>query len=136
MMHGGIPDEDGGCFAAALAAVERWGGVLEHPHASRAWTTFGLPPASVDGWNRDLLGRPGWSCEVDQGRYGFPARKRTMLYYVGANPPSARIDFGTGDIGRRAESGRCGVEILSQRQRELTPPSFAAMLIELARSSS
>lgn len=132
MMHGMTPNEDGGCFAAALAAVERWGGVLEHPHASRAWKHFGLPPAAVDGWNRDLFGRPGWSCEVDQGRYGHQARKRTWLYYVGP-PPTVAIDFAPASIGRRAASGRCGVEILSERQRELTPPAFAELLIALAR---
>src|SRR5438270_12997283 len=37
--------DDGGCFAAALAAVRRWGGVIEHPEASHAWTAFGLTAA-------------------------------------------------------------------------------------------
>lgn len=38
--------DDNGCFAAALAAVRRFGGVLEHPEASAAWAAFGLmtPP--------------------------------------------------------------------------------------------
>src|SRR3546814_6498917 len=28
--------DDNGCFGAALAAVRRWGGVLEHPEGSRS----------------------------------------------------------------------------------------------------
>lgn len=33
--------DDGGCFAAALAAVRRWSGILEHPAVSLAWPAFG-----------------------------------------------------------------------------------------------
>lgn len=52
--HGGpsarvrrVKGDDGGCFAAALASVRRWGGVLEHPEASAAWARHGInaPPA-------------------------------------------------------------------------------------------
>ena len=41
-----VKGDDGGCFAAALASVREWGGVLEHPEASSAWAAFGLaaPP--------------------------------------------------------------------------------------------
>lgn len=43
--------DGGGCFAAALAAVRRWGGVLEHPAYSDAWVAFGLPrPDRHGGW--------------------------------------------------------------------------------------
>src|ERR1700680_702963 len=41
--------DDGGCFAAALASVRRWGGVLEHPADSRAWSAFILNPPPREG---------------------------------------------------------------------------------------
>jgi hypothetical protein len=72
--------EDGGCFAAALAAVRRWGGVLEHPADSRAWSHFNLnAPPRDGGWiAADMQG--GWTCCVSQGWYGHMAGKRTWLY--------------------------------------------------------
>jgi hypothetical protein len=36
-----VKGDDGGCFAAALAAVRKWGGILEHPWGSHAWAHFG-----------------------------------------------------------------------------------------------
>ena len=43
--------EDGGCFASALASVRRWGGVLEHPASSKAWSAHDLlaPVGGVGG---------------------------------------------------------------------------------------
>src|ERR1700680_4051287 len=41
--------DDDGCFAAALASVRRWGGVLEHPADSRAWSAFILNPPPREG---------------------------------------------------------------------------------------
>jgi hypothetical protein len=74
--------DDGGCFAAALYAVRTWGGVLEHPEASHAWRWFGLnAPPRAGGWiSADRYG--GWTCCVEQGHYGHPARKATWLYAV------------------------------------------------------
>ena len=60
---------DGGCFAAALAAVRRCGGVLEHPAGSRAWQSF-------------MLKRPegiGWTLASDD--YNYFQRKTYMLRY-------------------------------------------------------
>ncbi len=83
--------DDGGCFAAALAAVRRWGGILEHPEGSHAWRHFGLnaPPRS-GGWIvADFDG--GWTCCVEQGHYGHFSRKATWLYANGlvllSSPP-------------------------------------------------
>ena len=82
--------DDGGCFAAALAAVRRWGGVLEHPEASRAWEHFGLrAPPRAGGWVSagDWV---GWTCRVEQGFYGHPARKATWLYACHTDLPTLR----------------------------------------------
>lgn len=75
--------EDGGCFAAALASVRAWGGVLEHPACSDAWVAFDLAaPPRDGGWVRaDGVG--GFTCHVEQGRYGHRAKKATWLYAYG-----------------------------------------------------
>jgi len=82
--------DDGGCFAAALASVRKFGGILEHPWGSHAWPNFGLnrPPRS-GGWiTADMLG--GWTCCVEQGQYGHYARKPTLLYALGVQLPELR----------------------------------------------
>lgn len=82
--------DDGGCFAAALAAVIVWGGVLEHPADSKAWAHYGLkaPPRS-GGWHSAGM-HGGWTCYVEQGFYGHPARKATWLYANRVELPSLR----------------------------------------------
>jgi hypothetical protein len=77
--------DDGGCFAAALEAVRRWGGVLEHPAYSKAWEFFGLrkPPIS-GGW---VSGPYGYTCHVEQGHYGHISRKATWLLASEVNLP-------------------------------------------------
>lgn len=78
-----VKGDDGGCFKAALAAVRKWGGVIEHPWQSQAWPHFGLnTPPREGGWvNADFHG--GWTCCIEQGRYGHYARKPTLLLVYG-----------------------------------------------------
>lgn len=137
--------DDGGCFAYAFAAVNRFGGVIEHPEASHAWRVFGLtaPPKS-GGWIR--AGR-GWTCCVEQGHYGHSARKATWLYYVGKQPPPplkwgssgsrVRLDpgFHSAEERRRASPKDRACERLSKSQRLGTPILFRNLLIRLARRS-
>ncbi len=82
--------DDGGCFAAALAAVREWGGVLEHPADSKAWAAHGLlAPPRAGGWvTAGMCG--GWTCYVEQGFYGHAARKGTWLYAHGVALPELR----------------------------------------------
>lgn len=150
--HGGpsarvrrVKGDDGGCFAAALAAVRKWGGVLEHPADSHAWRAFGLnrPPHS-GGWvNADELG--GWTCRVDQAHFGHLARKGTWLYAVGCDLPSLpwerarrriRLDEGFHSAEERRRSIRTGVcQRLSKGQRIATPQAFRDLLLSMARSA-
>jgi len=75
--------DDDGCFKAALSSVRKWGGVLEHPWGSHAWAHFGLQKPSRHGaWIiADDFG--GFTCCVEQGRYGHYCPKPTLLYAAG-----------------------------------------------------
>jgi hypothetical protein len=129
--------DDGGCFEAALAAVRAFGGVLEHPAHSLAWSHFDLPKPQRGHWRR-ALGDPGWVTEVSQSAYGCAARKRTWLYYVGAAAP--RLDWrdvpGEAVIGGGINSGECvGRRKIGKREASATPPAFRELLLGLARAS-
>jgi hypothetical protein len=131
--------DDGGCFAAAIAAVRRFGGVLEHPEGSHAWRAFELNvPPRHGGWVvADWSG--GWTCCVEQGWYGHRARKATWLYAHGVELPSLRwghakgvfaaIDGGK-DKRRTIRDGIC--QLMSKRQRAATPIEFRDLLISIA----
>jgi hypothetical protein len=124
--------DDGGCFAAALDAVRRWGGVLEHPADSRAWGKFDLmAPPRAGGWVSAGLFGPGWTCCVERGRYGHPAHKATWLYACGVDLPA--LDWGRSSSA--APLGGRPVEVLSKRRRAATPTAFRDLLIAIASSA-
>jgi hypothetical protein len=130
------PGNDGGCFAFALYAVTRWGGVLEHPKASNAWARYGLVKPSSIGWQRS---GDGWVCEVWQSAYGHRANKATWLYYRGANAPFelrwARI-VGTHQVGFQDQRGKArNKPTLRPREANATPIEFREELLRLAINS-
>lgn len=133
--------DDGGCFAAALAAVRAFGGVLEHPEASHAFRAHGLlaPAWGVD-WRPagDFI---GYSCCVAQGNYGHRARKLTWLYAARVALPEldwsiptgmARLDNGNGP-GRARAVHRGRVDGFARLE---SPLVFAELLISIAASSN
>lgn len=136
--------DDGGCFFAALEAVRNFGGVLEHPEASHAWSHFGLnAPPRDGGWiAADFQG--GWTCCVEQGHYGHRARKATWLYahsvYLpqlkwGSSGKLERMDEGFHSKEERRRAVRTGIcQRLSKNQRLATPTLFRDLLLGIAES--
>lgn len=137
--------DDGGCFEAALFAVRRFGGVLEHPEASYAWQAFGLMrPKRRFGWlPADEQG--GFTCAVDQGHYGHQARKATWLYAAHVRLPvlqtsraaaGAYVTDGGGRIKRRGGIPRPGAKRLSGSRAAKTPEPFRDLLLDIARTAA
>lgn len=118
----------------AVEQVRQWGGVLEHPRASRLWPEAGLPAPGC----RDEFG--GCTIGIDQDWWGHRAEKRTLLYVVGLDmrdmpaipfrleepthvvSPSSRLRLGM--LGYRPQ--------LRKAEREHTPPALATWLVDLA----
>jgi hypothetical protein len=138
---------DHGCFASALAAVRRYGGVLEHPEASRAWGYHGLTaPPRAGGWHAaDFEG--GWTCYVEQGFYGHAARKATWLYACHVDLPSLRwgegeqrLDpavierFGYEKARRNGVIAMMGGKLKTET-RNATPPEFRDLLLSIAATA-
>lgn len=133
--------DDGGCFASALANVRRVGGVLEHPAYSAAWPAHDLnAPPTGGGWAcADFVG--GWSCYVEQGRYGHLAKKATWLYAFGVELPSLQWGL-MADCESTAAVSWCGNTThvhdkrprLSRKAASATPPEFVEVLLAMARS--
>lgn len=134
--------DDGGCFESALASVRRFGGVLEHPAYSDAWAAFGInrPPRS-GGWvSAGFCG--GWTCHVEQGRYGHVAKKATWLYAHGVDLPSLRWGS-TPDSQVTHLVSWCGNHVaaherrprVGKREASNTPAEFRDVLLAMARSA-
>lgn len=140
--------EDRGCFAAALTAVRNYGGVLEHPAASRAWEYFGLTaPRIGKGWTK-ADGFGGWTCRVEQGHYGHFSNKPTWLYAVGCDLPDLNWSKGAQRLHPVAlerygyeKARRIGMAAMiggkdKTRIREATPAAFRDILIAMARTAN
>ena len=133
------PGNDGGCFKAALMALRRCGGVLEHPAFSDAWKAYDLPrpDKSALGWRLDVCGL--WVCEVWQSAYGHAARKRTWLLYQGKRAPIELLWHrreGSHQIGFHDQRGKDrNKPTISGKAASATPLPFRDALIALARGS-
>ena len=114
--------------------------MLEHPAYSDAWATFDLPaPMRGGGWSRGMCG--GWTCHVEQGRYGHLAKKATWLYAFGTDLPPLLWGYDP-DARSKALVSWCGNHVKSGEDRprigkaaaSKTPVAFRDELIAMARS--
>lgn len=144
--------DDGGTFAAALASVRRYGGVLEHPAYTLAWKAFGLQRPKRGFW----LGTPelGYVTHVEQANYGHRARKATWLYAFGVDPlPPLLWDKAVGTAwtsycgnhgdrvfvpikhGETRRGDRNFQRRLTKKEANATPTEFRDALLSIARAS-
>jgi hypothetical protein len=140
--------DDGGCFKAALDAVRTYGGVLEHPAHSHAWTWFGIarPSHDVPVWLR--CDEYGHTCYVEQGFYGHFSRKATWLYACHVDPPELRWGRGEQRLHPVAlakhgyeKARRIGMVAMvggkhKKAIRDRTPLPFRDLLLSIARSAA
>lgn len=143
-----VKGADGGCFKSALNAARMFGGVVEHPWGSHAWPHFGIAvPPRTGGWIKaDVFG--GWTCCVEQGRYGHYARKPTLLLAYDCELPE--LNWGIGEprldpaviarmgLARAKRLGEVGGKGggKDSAPRIGTPTLFRDLLIGMARTVS
>ena len=148
--------DDGGCFEAALAAVQRFGGVIEHPADSNAWKAFGIErPPRAGGWKIAHVSRISgkgtvvmFTCCVHQGHYGHESGKPTWLLVGGLGlMEMPQLKWGKTEqrlpewmIERYGyeKARRIGVVAMvggkdKTRSRNATPIEFRDLLIDIAR---
>lgn len=116
--------DDDGMFAAAYAAVRAFGGVLEHPAHSLAWSHFGIPEPLSSDWHMTTA---GWVAVIDQAEWGLRAHKPTWLLYVGDAPVPLTP---THD----ASHAKRGAKELHSGHRHLTPITLAEQLLAMCRT--
>jgi len=152
--HQYVLGDDGGCFASALAAVNQWGGVIEHPKDSHAWRTFCIPtPPKSGGWvyaGQGYGSLEAWTCCVYQGHYGHFSGKATWLYVAGVarqNLPELqwgkteqRIHPRALELHGYAKARRIGMMAMVGGKnktaiRNATPEPFRDVLLSIARSA-
>lgn len=154
MLHGTdrqkILGDDKAAFAFSLWAVRSFGGVIEHPEASHAWSYYGLSkPPRKGGWVKaDNYG--GWTCCVAQGNYGHRAQKLTWLYAVNTERPElkwgitkVKVYLGEKSIHNkeqakkiRSKKGFKPCKRILSKERMNTPNEFKELLISLIKEQA
>lgn len=140
---------DAGCFLAALTAVRKWTGVIEHPAHSKAYKPewFNLGKPSMEGGWVPALDGIGYICHVEQGHYGHFSRKATWLYAVGIplpeliwGPSEQRIHPRALELHGYEKARRIGAMAMVGGKdktliRDRTPIPFRDLLVSMVRDA-
>jgi hypothetical protein len=114
----------------AIKMIRKYGGVLEHPRASRLWPKYLPLPGHVDKFG-------GFSLSISQSWWGHKAQKKTLIYIVGCSLMDVpimplnfnAIEYSIGGVNGNKNNPK---KELPKKLREETPVKFAEWLIELA----
>ena len=139
-MCAGAGVEPGGAAGGGWGGERgKWGGVLEHPEASKAWPFFGLTTPPCDGGWISAGDWQGWTCRVEQGWYGHRARKATWLYVCSARARAPRLPslhWGESVATIKGTTKRTGaLAMMSHAKRKRTPAPFRDLLLSIARGA-
>lgn len=121
------PVKEKQCAFFALDKVRQFGGILEHPRSSTLWLNGNFKlDGSVDDYG-------GFLRSVDLSWFGYPAQKKTMLYFCGLKPgtlPSFPFNLNayTHVVNTSKKSGK---KELSKKDRSITPVQMILYFIEV-----
>lgn len=115
----------------AINQIRVFGGVLEHPRASKLWPQFLPLPGSFDSFG-------GFTISIDQFWFGHKAKKTTFLYFVGCKPSQLpqiplRFDLIEHGVSQGKNKHKPQLREISKADRERTPLNLALWLIEVAQ---
>ena len=116
----------------SINLIRKYGGVLEHPAASKLWKEMNLPK----GNEIDKFG--GFSLCINQSWFGHKAEKRTLLYICGCckeDLPIVPLKFDAIEfvIETSIKKGSSGFrKSVTKKEREATPVELAKWLVEVA----
>lgn len=139
--------DDSQSFAFCLWYVRTFGGVIEHPEASHAYSYYGLKKPPISGGWIECDDYGGKACCVYQGHYGHKAKKATWLYINKIKPieliwgksQGIKIDEGFHSkedaIKKRALDDFVPCKRLTKKERMETPEEFKNTLIELVKGT-
>lgn len=137
--------QDPECGPIAVRQVRRFGGVLEHPIATRLREHCFLPtPWSLAGGRPlPMFAAREWALNVEQVRWGHIARKATYLFFVGVQPcdlppippPKKPVAWIGGPRPYRDAAKSRGMRLARKSETHITPVDFAAWLVTAVRNA-